>query len=472
VCDPVALSIPRMRSTHSLRSWGIDSVRFCECALITVVLVTIRTSPAWADTSRIITIRDATEIALERDPALRQLEIDARLGQIGVDQAKMGFLPNLGVNMSGAKSFGYNYDTVVGTYINQAARSLSVLGSTEMNLFNGFRDLASVRQAKFGMKAADHDVARMKEAVVFEAASNFLNLSQRAEFLRVQRDNLAAQSKLESQLQQYVSAGARAVADLYLQQSYVAAARVAVIEAESAVELSQSDLVRFLQLDPAGVYDFQIPAESDGEFVADQMLLKDLIQSAVVKRVDLRAQRDRVDAAHQAIVIANAGHWPSLTLGAGYGTAYTSVTPTGLSDQLDAQRGGSVVLELVIPLYDRSATINATRRARLEEERARVELQSMEEEVGVQVRNGYIGYLAAKKGLAAALEQKQVAERATDASIDRYKAGVGTLLEVADARSGFVLAETSVVRTRANLSFQRIQLQFALGDFRMADTRD
>ena len=59
-------------------------------------------------------------------------------------------------------------------------------------------------------------------------------LVQQREQLSVQRESLAAESALEQQIQTYVNAGARTVADLYQQQANAASARLALVQAERA----------------------------------------------------------------------------------------------------------------------------------------------------------------------------------------------------------------------------------------------
>ena len=74
---------------------------------------------------------------------------------------------------------------------------------------------------------------------------------------------------------------------------------------------------------------------------------------ALDKRIDIGAEEARVAAAEQSQRVARSGRWPDLSLSAGYSSGYSSLSPFNFNDQLDQRRGGSVGLNLSLPLFDR-----------------------------------------------------------------------------------------------------------------------
>lgn len=420
-------------------------------------------STAGAQAPLVITYDEAVAIALERNVLLQQARIGAALDDVAVSDARMQFAPSLGMSVSGSQSYGRYFNETEGRIVEQTTESASVGISSGVGLFSGFRDVANLKRAKLDRQAGALDLNRTQETVVFTVASNFLSLVQRREQLRVQRENLAAESKLEQQLQQYVEAGARPAADLYQQQANLSAARLAVVEAESAAELAQVDLMRTLQLDPAGVYEFQPPAGPQNS--ADEALnLEQLLAHAIAERADLKAMQTRLSSAEQSVRIAHSGYWPQLSLSAGYGSAYTTASALDLNDQLDLQRGGSVGVGLSIPVFDRKGTRNASRRAHLQVLSARVAYDSARQEVGLQVRRAYLDYRSARERFTAAEAQQRAADRAVRTAQERFKAGVATLVELSQAQAGFVQAESALANARSSLAFQRTVIEYYAGN--------
>lgn len=412
--------------------------------------------------SRTVSFEEAVRIALERNPTLRRVQVEADLTGVDVSEARMRFLPDLGMGGRGLQTSGRMFNETEGRVVDQTTRSLRMGVASDLTLFNGFRDVANLRRAHFARKAADLDVDRMQESVMFAVAADFLELVNLQEQSRVQRENLAAEMQLEQQIQQYVEAGARAAADLYQQKANVAAARVDLIEAQSAAELAQVALLRTLQLDPAGVYDFQPRAAVDDLDTPPD--LQELMARALGNRSDLYAQQARLRAAEQGVSMANASYWPTLELEADYGSAYTDASPLSFNRQLDEQSGGGVTLRLEIPLFDRKAARNASRRAQLQARSARIELENSHQEIGLEVRQAYLRYQAARERFTAAEAQQAAAEKALQTAQERFKAGAATLVELSQARAGFVEAAGVLANARSILGFQRTALDYSVGD--------
>src|SRR6185312_5053360 len=168
-----------------------------------------------------------------------------------------------------------------------------------------------------------------------------------------------------------VEAGTREAAVLYQQEANVAAARLAVVQTQADVDSAQVDLMRTLQLDPAGTYEFRFPETEKGQSGPDRNLA-DLLKQAFDQRADLKAEAARLSAASQGLKIAHGEFWPTLSLNAGYSGAYSGASQVPFKDQIDQQRGGAVILDLSIPVFDRGAARNDSRRARLKLQSERI----------------------------------------------------------------------------------------------------
>jgi outer membrane protein len=428
-------------------------------------LLTLAASPASVaqNKSRIITFKDAIAIALEQNVNVRSAENATKLSKIEVSEAKGQFLPDLRFSTTGSRNYGRSFDQTEGQIIDETTRSMSLGVNSGVTLFDGFGNTATLKGAKLSDVAAEHELRRTRETIAFTVASNFLSLIQRQEQLRVQRENLEAATALERQIQQYVDLGARTIADLYQQQAQTASARFAVVDAERTAELARVDLIETLRLDPTGTYEFQAPPDATATAAADQFELNDLQMRAAGQRIDLRAEEARVDAADQNVRVARSNRWPTLSLSAGYSSAYSSASSFSFSDQLDQRRGGSVSLGVSVPIYDRGATSNATRRAEILADNERLQLETLQQDVALQVRRSFLDFQTAKEQLVNAQAQLRSAELALQASQDRYEARASTLVELTQARATQVEAASALVSARYNLQFQRILLDYYVG---------
>jgi outer membrane protein len=123
-----------------------------------------------------------------------------------------------------------------------------------------------------------------------------------------------------------------------------------------------------------------------------------------------------------------------------------------------------VGLGVSVPIYDRGAVSNATRRAEIQADNERLALENLQQDVALQVRRSYLDFQTAKEQLVNAQAQLRSAELALQASRDRYDAGASTLVELTQARANQVQAASLMVSSRYNLQFQRILLDYYVGD--------
>lgn len=441
--------------------------RVAVAALLAVTAVAPVRS-ALAEDARIITYDEAIRIALEQNVNLRQTQNAAALGDVNVQQAQKQFLPDLGFSAQAGQSFGRSFSESVGGTIDTDAHSANFNLNSGVTVFDGFSNVAALREARLAGKADHLDVARGRETVVFTVATEYLVLVQQQEQLRVQRENLTAQTDLERQVQTYVDAGARTIADLYQQQANVAGARLNVVQAERAVELAKVDLIGALQLDPRGAYEFEPPEAEAISAAGERPALTTLMDQAFAQRADLVAEQARVGAADQAVRVAKGGYWPTVSLNAGYGTSYNSAADAAFTDQLDERKGGSVGVFLSIPIFDRGGVRSDTRRAEIAADNARLDLDALSNNVGVQVRRSYLDYRSAEEQLSAAESQQKAATLSLEAITDRYSAGAATLVEVSAARAIQVQAASSVVSARYATLFQRTLLDYYVGNLKVA----
>jgi outer membrane protein len=260
-----------------------------------------------------------------------------------------------------------------------------------------------------------------------------------------------------------VKAGSRPISDLYQQQASVASAQAAVVSAQNAVELAKVDLIQTLQLDPRGTYAFQAPTIADTS-TTKQFDLDSLLDRAFAQRPDLAAQQSRLDAAKQDVKAASASKWPTISLTGGYNSGVSSASDISFLDQLNQRRGGSLGIGVSIPIFDRGATQAATEKAEIAEQNADLALQTQRQQVALDVRRAYLEYQAAVQQLAAADAQQKAAALAVSTTQQRYQVGAATLVEVTQARSTEVQAQSAYITARNNLVFQQSLMSYYTGE--------
>lgn len=477
---------------------ALRALTLCAALLLLAPLAT--PAAAQAPPER-VTFEEALQLALTQNPRLRQTEMSVQAAGEAVELARAAFLPNLQASVQPVRRFGLGFDQTTGSLQQETSDALSASLQTQVNVFSGFRDVADLRRRQLERETGTLRLQRTREEVLFTVAAQFLTLMLDREIVGIREEALLAQQAQRERIEQLVDGGVRPRADLLQQDALLAEAELAVLQAESQLELAESELVRTLQLDPAADYDFVAPSLEDVDMGPLGLELSALIDSAFERRSDLRAQDIQIAAAEEGIRVARSGYYPQVNLFASLGSSYSSLSrrvvdgstveipvttasgdPMMIGDQpftlttsprfegipfgdqfWEDNRTGSVGVSVTVPVFDRFLTRSQVRQAHLAAENERIVREDLEQDIAVQVRQAFLDYRNAQKRLDVTARQLAAAEAALAAEEDRYELGVSTLVELAQARARRVEAASARAQAIAQYVFQRRLLEYQAG---------
>lgn len=467
------------------------------------MLALVAARPAHAQEAETITMQEAMRLALQQNTELGRAQSEARLRGAQTTRQYTEFLPNLNVSTSGTRTFGRSFSQEEGAIINETSNFFGADASANVNVFNGFEDVASLRRARLEESASTLRLERTRQDVVYQVFDGFTTLQQNRQLTEVRAQELEAQRELLEQVRTLVEVGRRPKSDLFQQQAAAAEARAALAAAEREVTVAETQLIQLVQLDPAGTYAFEAPAlAEDADTTAQAYDLGPLLEDAFARRPDLSAAQISADAADQSVRVAQSGYWPSLSVGVGYGSDWSSnsrlpvagtgtaprtitVEPAGggppatlpvpgtgsdpafeqpaFLDQLDQRRGGSVRLSLDIPIFDRLETRTQVEEAQVQARNAEYDLRDQRQQIALQVRQAVADVRSARTQLAATTQRLEAARRGQEAARRRYELGAATFVEVTQALTEFIAARSAQVRARYDVLLARTLINYYTG---------
>jgi outer membrane protein len=335
--------------------------------------------------------------------------------------------------------------------------------STGVQIGNIYSTVANLKQARLNESGSEQNLIRSRQTVVFTVMSNFLSLIAAQEQVAVQEKNLASVQAQQKQIEAYVKAGARPISDLYQQQATTASAQLSVVQSHRSIILARMNLIRTLQLDPFGEYDFVVPELAPLSTSFSSLDLTTISQKALSQRPDLLASQIALSSAEQGLKIASATRWPSVSLQLGYNTGnFNSGLDGDLFDQLDQGRRGTLSINVSVPILDFTYGITKER-AQIALDNARISLENTRQAVTTDVRTAYLDLQLAEQQLAVAEAQVQAADLALQTAQQRYDVGAATLVELTQAQLAQVRAASTLVNARYELVFQSRLMDYYLG---------
>jgi len=102
-------------------------------------------------------------------------------------------------------------------------------------------------------------------------------------------------------------------------------------------------------------------------------------------------------------------------------------------------------------------------RAQISLNNAKLDLDNLQHAIALDVRQAYLDYLRDEKSVEVSAIQLQSAEQALEAEQERYNVGASTLVELSQARAGYVSALSTHSSARFNLLFRKRLIEYHVG---------
>jgi outer membrane protein len=425
---------------------------------------------------RTMTIEDAIQLALENNFQLKQAENNVMLTEQGIRSAYGDFLPNLNASFGGNQDIGRQFVEETLSFEDITAYRVSGGFSTNVTIFNGFQNINNLRRSQVDHEQQKASTERIRENIIFDTAMRFLSLLLDKELLEIAEQTLETSRMQLEQVEAQVEVGARPIVDLYQQQSTVAMNELQVVQAENAVNLSRTRLIRILQIEPDPGLEFVVPDFDDADLMPQTLDLEEMILAALANRRDLHSLEYQIQSDRYTLDIAKANRYPSVSAGANLSTSYSDqffgiidpqteeVGRIPFSEQFFDQRiGRGMGLSVSIPIFNRFNTSTNIQQAQIQYRNSQLQLDDIKFGIREDISQAYNDYQSLIKELEATERTVQAAERAFETQQQRYEIGATTLIELNQATTNYVQALSDRQSVKFNFIFQEKLLDYYIG---------
>ena len=422
------------------------------------------------------TLRDAVSSALDHYPATKVSVEQMSAAASAINLAKTSYLPRLDLSAQANRA---THNNVFGMLLPPAGVpgiSGPVLGTTGLGSvwgsavglqvswepFDfGLRG-ANVGLAEAGRKRAETTVARTRFEVASAAADAFLTLVAAQQTAIVAEAGVRRSKVLNEIAEALAKAQLRPGVDVSRARAELAAAETQLIQAQQAIDIAKASLGRFVGGDPAQIstrqgplLELPPPAEAQASPVPEHPLLAE--QNAVI--LEKRASRTVLDKSY----------YPKFNLtGASYargtGAMPDGTTLGGLSGLGPNIHNWGVAFCINFSLFDLPA-LKARKEIASHQERAETaRFQQEQQDLSAALARARAAAEGARRIAGNTPIQLGAARDAERQATARYKAGLGTLIEVADAQRLVTQAEIDDSIARLNVWRAMLGVAAAAGD--------
>lgn len=432
--------------------WYWKSIVLCVvCALCVAAF-----SPALSFSAEdVLSLGQAVQAALQNNPRLKAAE--ARVGQAEarLDAAKA------------AKGFHLNFQSTAIRSGPEVSFSLAPFGAGEVvvsptfryihslrlqkNVYDGGRRAAQQEIAQIGLGVAQHSWQQIRDDVMMEAKIAYFEVLRARRLREVGQETLKAAEEHLRVTKARFEAGVAARFDVLRSEAEVEDTRQALIDDEALVALAEAQFNTVL----GRPLTTPVNVASIEETPLVDVTLEKALETAHVRRPELLALQQQVGIAQQQIRLARAGWKPNLDVVSNYDRSKATAFQKSTSYAITAI--------LTVPLLDSGLARSQVAEAQKGLKETEQNIESVRQRVELEVKQAYLNLVRARQRRVTAEKQLAAAAESLRVSEVRYNAGVGTNVEVMDARVAWTRAQWNQVNALYDYLVALAQLEHAMG---------
>ena len=416
-----------------------------------------------------LTLQQAVNIALEKNP-LRKAEIaDTKVASASVRAARSFLMPH--VSFSETATRGDDPVYVFGSKLRQqrfaqADFTLNRLNTPlpfgnfatrfggTWNLFDSFATWHGVNQAKQMNEAAGHQLDRTDQEIVFRVVSSYYDVLLAAKELDVAEQSAKTAQSIMERGQARFDSGLTVESDLLTAKVRMAARLQEVIRARNGLEVARAQLNTAMGMPVDSPFQltgglaertFSIPAVQDVE------------KQALTNRPDLKRIASEEAAQRQSVSVAKSSFGPRVNAFAGWEMDNpTFVAGGGGNNWL----GG---IEVQFDIFQGGAKRAELSRQRALEEKVVAMKQAASDAVRLEVRRAYYETDASRQQIEVARAAIAQAQESLRINQDRYDSGLTTITDLLGAEDAARRSQTDYWEVVYHFQTSYASLELASG---------
>jgi len=423
--------------------------------------------PIVLDEATPLSFAETLDIALRNNPTTKQTWAQARIAAAQYGQSESYLLPTL------MGTYSYQRERTIGSsptsspsvdpgspssipkaqtfYLSQWGPQLQL----SYLIFDFGQHRATSDAARQALYNADYMHNRQIQTVIQRVASNYYNLLYQQELLKANEADLqTAQVTYEAAKVEF-DAGTKDISDLLQAQTKLLQAQVQLVTQKQNVINARATLLTNMGVQANQKIELQeVPKIPP----TDEMLqcTEELLAVAMQKRADLLAAQANLKSQEANIAAAQREFFPSLNYTLDFGrTSYTRIG----SDHYDF----TSTFTLSFPIFSGFSNLSTLRQAKAMKEKAEASLLQTQLQVAEDVTTSCTNVKTTFESLKYTQELLAITEKQYGVSLERYKAGTGTILELTSAQSNLAEARASLASTTNQWFTALIELSYAAG---------
>lgn len=409
-----------------------------------------------AQNAPMLTLRDAVEIALKNNYNIQLAQNNNTIAQNNVTPGNAGILPvvsaDITTNNSRQSITQTRSDNSVNRLPNVKNSNISYGPSLNWTIFDGFAMFANYDQLKQLKQLSDVMLRDTVLNTTVNVITTYYDLINQNEQIKAQQGAIDISRTQLRYANDKFSVGRASRLDVLNAQVNLNTDTATLLDLvqqfkSSKIRLNQL-LVRDLQTD------FTV---ADTIVVDEKLILADIINNAQTQNPAILSAQINQRLADINLKQVKATRYPVVGLNSGY-TWTNSKTPAGFTRTQDAH-GFNYGLTASINIFNGFNQWRRERNAKLQIDNAAIDAKQVQLNVDAQINNLFVGYLSGLDLIKLGQANVEIAKKNLDISLEKYKLGNITPLEIREAQRNYLSAQSAFFAAQYQSKIAEIALK-------------
>lgn len=406
---------------------------------------------------RFLGLRQAIEIALEKHPTLQAADANLKAAEARTEQTRSLYYPQVYANfdsIAGVGGINPRFVAPAGAMLRQNLSQYAggVIGNQRLYDFGFTQNL--VDSSQFAARAQEQDVTAQRAVVTLVVQRAYLNSLKRHRLVQIAEDTVRERGIIRSQVDTLYRQQLKSKLDLNLVQVELTNAESLLVKARNDLKASFAELNRAMGI--TGLEDYVLeelpievrPKRPLGTFISDSL-----------SHPELQRARELTRSADSRLTATKRQYLPTVSAIASAGD-YQTFDPNR-----DQRTGGwwTAGALVSVPLFTGFLIENQVREANAQKNAADANSLNIEQALTQQVTNAYLDTVTFAQQIKLTEEQVKTAQEALQLARQRYKLGLGSVVEVTQSEVALTSAQTRLAEAQYDYKIAEATLVYAAG---------
>jgi outer membrane protein len=440
-------------------------MRTTQTSLLLTGLLILLSGFAGQAQSKTWKLEDCISYALGKNIQIKKADLTNSQNMLYSEQAQANRLPSLNASVSQNFNWYKGFDSFTGQYgSSNGTNSSNYALNSNVVLFNGEKLTKKIKQASVNLQGGQFYSETVRESV----GINILNAYMQVLFSYESVNN--AKKQIESTTQQLglakerVDLGVISMADYLQIKSELANEKSTLATATSQLAINKVTLMQLMELPVDPNFEISSPNLDSLLVTSIKPEAQEIYNLALGIKPQIKNAALNTESASLNVDIAKADFLPTLSLGAGLSSGYSSLTTgSNYTTQLENKINPSIGLSLSIPIFQKKQVRTNVSLANIAVSNAELDEINTKNGLRKEIEQACVDVEKAKSEYAAGLELLQSSKESYDVTDEKFKQGLLNSVDFLVQKTNLITSESKMLQARFSLIFSYKVLDFYKG---------